>query len=371
MRRIAVIFSLGIVTLLFAQEQGLLKAPLPEFQIEDSDGVTHKGVLQTPLIRLSTTTGAIEVKADSLKRLTPHVGETAPSDSAELPDHHIVRGKIETPSLDLLVEGQTKNFPISQIREAKSLVKKEMGFWALALGLLTLTIMEIVLGIDNVIFLAIVAGKLPPEQQPKARRIGLILALGTRLLLLFSLTWLLGLTKPLFVLPAFPFLEDLEAREISLRDLILGVGGLFLIYKSVKEIHEKVESASEDHNPKPKKAATFGSVLIQIAILDLVFSLDSVITAVGMVSNIWIMVTAMLLSMVVMLIFAGPISDFVAKRPTVKVLALAFLILIGVMLVAESLGQHLDKGYIYFAMTFAVVVEFVNQKVGRKTPKPA
>lgn len=369
MRRITFIFLLGITSLLLAQEQGLLSSPAPEFEVEDSNGVKHKGLLQTPLIRITTSTGAVEVKSTALKRISPYLSEDHHSakDTLEIVDHQIIRGRIETPSLELLVNDQLIMFPMNQFREARSRVKKELGFWGIILGLLTLTVMEIILGIDNVIFLAIIAGKLPLHQQPRARRLGLILALGTRLLLLFSLSFLLGLTKPILTIPELNFLEDLEAREISLRDLILLGGGIFLIFKSVREIHEKVEHASHPPEKVSKVVVTFGGVLLQIAILDVVFSLDSVITAVGMVNQLWVMVVAMLIFMGVMLIFAGPISDFVVKRPTVKVLALAFLILIGVMLVAESLGQHLDKGYIYFAMTFAVVIEFINLKVGRKS----
>jgi predicted tellurium resistance membrane protein TerC len=232
--------------------------------------------------------------------------------------------------------------------------------------------MEIVLGIDNIIFLAIVAGKLPEAQQPKARRIGLFAALGTRILLLLSLSFLLGLTKPVFTIPDLPFFHDLEAREVSLRDLILLAGGLFLLYKSVKEMHEKLEAARSPHESAAKapKAATFGGVLLQIAVLDIVFSLDSVITAVGMVDQVWVMIVAMVIAMVVMMVFANSISDFVGRHPTIKVLALAFLILIGVLLVAESLGQHIDKGYIYFAMAFAVGIEMINMRIRRPKPAP-
>jgi predicted tellurium resistance membrane protein TerC len=227
-----------------------------------------------------------------------------------------------------------------------------------------------VLGIDNIIFLAIVAGRLPEAQQPKARRIGLLAALGTRILLLLSLSFLLGLTKPLFTIPDLPLFHDLEAREVSIRDLILLAGGLFLIYKSVKEMHEKLEEVGSDEADvaKSRAVASFGGVLVQIAVLDIVFSLDSVITAVGMVDQVWVMITAMVIAMLVMMVFAGRISNFVSRHPTIKVLALAFLILIGVMLVAESLGQHIDKGYIYFAMAFAVVIEMINMRL--RKPKP-
>jgi predicted tellurium resistance membrane protein TerC len=193
--------------------------------------------------------------------------------------------------------------------------------------------------------------------------------LGTRLLLLGSFSFLLGLTKPVFTLPELPMFHDLEAREVSMRDLILLVGGMFLIFKSVREMHEKIEHSEKTEAEKKASAkkASFGAVLVQIAVIDIVFSLDSVITAVGMVEQLWVMVVAMLISMFVMMAFAGTISDFVARNPTLKVLALAFLILIGVMLVAESLGQHIDKGYIYFAMAFAVIVESINIKLGRKS----
>ena len=201
--------------------------------------------------------------------------------------------------------------------------------------------MEIVLGIDNIIFLTIVAGKLPEEQQPRARRLGLMLALGTRIVLLLFLSFLLGLTDPLFTIPDLPYFHDLEAREVSWRDLILLAGGLFLIYKSVKEMHEKLEAARTDREkaaetiggangpgatPKAPKVPSFASILVQIAILDIVFSLDSVITAVGMVDQVWVMIVAMTIAMGVMLISAKGIGDFVHRHPTIKVLALAFLI---------------------------------------------
>jgi predicted tellurium resistance membrane protein TerC len=250
--------------------------------------------------------------------------------------------------------------------------EKAGGLLAALIGLLTLTVMEIVLGIDNVIFLAIVAGKLPVAQQPLARRIGLGAALGTRLLLLCTLTFLLGLTRPLFDLPELPFLQDPEARGVSWRDLILLVGGLFLVAKSVKEIHEKIAEARDGGHGEadgPKKAAGFVSVIIQIAVIDIIFSLDSVITAVGMVEKdqLWVMITAVVLAVMVMLAFAEPISKFVDKHPTIKLLALSFLILIGVLLLAEGLGQHVDKGYVYFAMGFAVVMELLNMRL---RPKP-
>jgi predicted tellurium resistance membrane protein TerC len=227
------------------------------------------------------------------------------------------------------------------------------------ISLLTLTALEIVLGIDNVIFISILAGKLPKDQQPKARKIGLMLALVTRILLLFSITWLMKLTSDLFTLPILN-------EGISGKDLILLVGGLFLIGKSVVEIHEKLEG--EDGHANPAKSSTkFAGVIVQILVLDIVFSLDSVITAVGMANNLWVMVTAVIIALGVMLAFAGAISDFVNRHPTLKMLALSFLILIGVTLVGESLGQHIPKGYIYFSMAFAFGVEMLNLKLRTKS----
>jgi len=228
-----------------------------------------------------------------------------------------------------------------------------------ALSLVTLSAMETVLGIDNVVFLSILVGKLPPKQQPSARRLGLILALGTRLLLLFGLSWVMGLTQPLF---------SLWGRGVSGRDIILFGGGAFLIAKATREIHEKLEhSGPEHHDPltgiSRRAAPAFGVILVQIAVLDVVFSLDSVITAVGMAQHIVIMVAAMFVSMLVMLWFAGIIGDFVEQHPTMKMLALSFLILIGVMLVAEGMGQHIDKAYIYFAMAFSFGVELLNLRL--------
>ncbi len=226
------------------------------------------------------------------------------------------------------------------------------------ISLLTLTALEIVLGIDNVIFISILAGKLPVEQQEKARKLGLMLALVTRVLLLLSLTWIMGLTAPLFKLPIL-------ARDISGRDLVLLIGGLFLIWKSVKEVHEKLE-ADDGHATAGKAKVTFTGVIIQILLLDIVFSLDSVITAVGMANNIAVMITAVVIALGVMLAFAGAISDFVNRHPTVKMLALSFLILIGVTLVGEALGQHIPKGYIYFSMAFAFGVEMLNLRLKAK-----
>ncbi len=222
----------------------------------------------------------------------------------------------------------------------------------------TLTALELVLGIDNVIFISILSGKLPPERQARARFIGLTMALVMRILLLLSLSWIIGLTEPLF--SAF-------GKDISGRDLVLLIGGLFLIAKSTHEIHGSLEG--EEGHASKRVYASFASVIVQITLLDIVFSLDSVITAVGMVDNLWIMIAAVVISIVAMMFFAGPIGAFVERRPTIKMLALAFLLLIGVTLVGEGLGQHIPKGYIYFAMAFSVLVEILNTRL-RKTAEP-
>lgn len=232
------------------------------------------------------------------------------------------------------------------------------------LALFTLTAMEIVLGIDNVIFIAILVAPMPEAQRERLRRIGLVLALGMRIGLLMAIEWIMSLTEPVFTV---------AGNELSGRDLILLAGGAFLIAKSTHEIHNKIEGDGlpGDPNEAAKKSAKgAASVLAQIIMVDVVFSLDSVITAVGMADQIWVMVVAMIVSTVVMLISARPIGDFVEKHPTLKVLALAFLILIGVMLVAEGLGQHVSKGYIYFAMAFSLVVEMINMRVRKGVAKP-
>jgi predicted tellurium resistance membrane protein TerC len=223
------------------------------------------------------------------------------------------------------------------------------------ISLVTLTALEIVLGIDNVIFISILSSKLPADQQAKARSLGLSAALVTRVLLLFTITWLMGLTRPFFT--AF-------GHGVTGKDIILIVGGLFLIAKSTHEIHGKLEG--EEGAGSAGVAASLASVIVQIMLLDIVFSLDSVITAVGMANNLGVMVAAVVLAMVVMLLSAGSISDFVNRHPTVKMLALSFLLLIGVVLVADGCGQHISKGYIYFAMAFSVVVELLNLKLRAK-----
>ena len=229
------------------------------------------------------------------------------------------------------------------------------------ISLLTLTGLEIVLGIDNVIFISILAGKLPAAQQEKARKLGLSLALITRILLLTSLSWIMGLTRPLFALP-------LLNREISGRDLVLLVGGLFLIWKSVKEVHEKLEDADGHANPA-RSQISFVAVIIQILLLDVVFSLDSVITAVGMADHLAVMIAAVVIALGVMLVFAGAIANFVNRHPTLKMLALSFLVLIGVALIAEGWHYHIPKGYIYFSMAFAFAVEMLNLRLRTKAER--
>ena len=227
------------------------------------------------------------------------------------------------------------------------------------IALATLTVLEIVLGIDNIVFIAILAAKVPEEERQKARRVGLLLAMITRVALLFSLTWLMQLTAPLF---------SLFGHGFSGRDLILILGGLFLIGKSTLEIHEKLEP--EHEHAVNKASASFSSVVIQIGILDIVFSLDSVITAIGLADQLIIMIIAVVIAIIVMMVFVNPISDFVDRRPTIKMLALSFLLLIGFTLVGEGLGLHIPKGYIYFAMAFSAFVEMLNLKLhDHKTSK--
>jgi predicted tellurium resistance membrane protein TerC len=231
------------------------------------------------------------------------------------------------------------------------------AMWSAAglISLATLIALEVVLGIDNVIFIAILAGRLPPSEQPKARKLGIAMAVVSRILLLLSIAWVMRLTEPLITITSW---------ELSGKSLILLGGGLFLIAKSTYEIHDKLEGAEEHHAAGGKGALL--AVVVQIMIVDIVFSLDSVITAVGMTPHIPIMIIAVLVAATVMLIFSGPISDFVHRHPTMKMLALSFLILIGVMLVGEAFGQHIDKGYIYFAMAFALGVEFINMRLRAK-----
>jgi predicted tellurium resistance membrane protein TerC len=227
-------------------------------------------------------------------------------------------------------------------------------------ALVTLTVLEVVLGVDNVIFISILAGKLPAAQQDRARKVGLLAAMGMRILLLFSLAWIVRLTAPFFTI---------VGQEISGRDLILIGGGVFLLFKATREIHEKLEG--EEGHVTARVAPSFAAVVGQIMLLDIVFSLDSVITAVGMADDLIVMVLAVIVAVAIMMVSAGSISRFVNQHPTVKVLALSFLLLIGVSLVAEGLDQHIPKGYIYFAMAFSVFVELINQRVAaRKKAAP-
>ncbi len=221
----------------------------------------------------------------------------------------------------------------------------------------TLALLEIVLGIDNIVFITILTGKLPPEQRSRARTIGLALAMGMRILLLLSLSWVMGLTVGLF---------SLAGHEFTGKDMVLILGGGFLVAKATWEIHEKLEG-EELVESTAKSAKRFGSILVQIALLDMVFSLDSVITAVGMAQHIGVMVAAVIASVIVMMVFSGRVSQFIERHPTMKMLALSFLILIGVMLAAEGFGQHVNKGYIYSAMVFSLLVEMLNMRLRRNT----
>jgi len=226
--------------------------------------------------------------------------------------------------------------------------------WA---ALLTLTLLEIVLGIDNIVFISILSGKLPEHQRQRARTLGLALAMGTRILLLLSLTWIMRLTRPFFTI---------GPQEVSGRDLILLVGGLFLLWKSTHEIHERLEGQAEAVRKAGRKANTMASVLTQIALLDIIFSLDSVITAVGMANQIAVMVAAIVIAVGIMMWASRPLGDFVERHPTIKMLALSFLLLIGMALIAEGFHQHIPKGYIYFAMGFSVFVEMLNLRARGK-----
>jgi predicted tellurium resistance membrane protein TerC len=227
--------------------------------------------------------------------------------------------------------------------------------WA---ALLTLTVLEIVLGIDNIVFISILSGKLPEHQRQRARTVGLALAMGTRILLLLSLTWIMRLTRPFLTV---------ASQEISGRDLILLIGGMFLLWKSTHEIHERLEGQAEAVRKAGRKANTMASVLTQIALLDIIFSLDSVITAVGMANQISVMVAAIVIAVGIMMWASRPLGDFVERHPTIKMLALSFLLLIGMALIAEGFHQHIPKGYIYFAMGFSVFVEMLNLRAHRKS----
>jgi predicted tellurium resistance membrane protein TerC len=236
---------------------------------------------------------------------------------------------------------------------------KHYSAWA---SLATLTLLELVLGIDNIVFLTIITGKLPPEQQPRIRKIGLSLALVLRIALLFTISWVLRMEKPLVTVPVID-------RGLSGRDLILLGGGLFLMFKATHEIYSKLEV--EDAGPsKPRGVAFVPLVIIQIMIIDMVFSLDSIVTAVGIAEHLSVMVAAMVIAVLGMMAFAGPVGEFINRHPSMKILALSFLLLIGVLLVAEAFGQHINRGYIYFAMGFSVLVELINMRVRRRSAAP-
>jgi predicted tellurium resistance membrane protein TerC len=232
---------------------------------------------------------------------------------------------------------------------------------SIVVALLTLTALEIVLGVDNIVFIAILSGRLPADQQQRARVIGLGLAFFMRVALLFTLTWVIGLTAPLF---------SVLGHGVSGRDLILIAGGLFLIAKATFEIHEMLEGEESHAAGGAPRVASFGSVIAQIVVLDAVFSLDSVITAVGMVEEIWVMIAAVMIAIAIMMVSAAAIGEFVHRHPTVKMLALSFLVLIGMALVADGSGVHIPKGYVYFAMGFSVLVELLNQRLRARRPEP-
>ncbi|MCE9660387.1 MAG: TerC family protein [Burkholderiales bacterium] len=230
------------------------------------------------------------------------------------------------------------------------------------IALLTLTALELVLGIDNIIFISILVDKLPPEQQRKARQIGLFLAMFMRVGLLLMLSWIIGMTAPLFTV-------SMVNQEISGRDLVLIGGGLFLLWKSTAEIHQSLEGAEGETASAVK--AGFAAVILQVIVIDIVFSLDSIITAVGMVDEVAVMIAAVVISVALMMAFAGAIGRFVSAHPTIKMLALSFLVVVGVVLIAEGFGQHVPKGYIYFAMAFSVGVEMLNITMRKRSKKPA
>jgi predicted tellurium resistance membrane protein TerC len=228
-------------------------------------------------------------------------------------------------------------------------------------ALVTLTVLEIILGVDNIIFISIVSNKLPAEQQPRARLIGLLLAMVFRIGLLLTITWIIKLTNPIFTIS---FIEDEgQPLGISWKDLILIAGGIFLVFKSTLEIHHKLEKVKPAEQQVKIAPAAFSAVIVQIVLVDAVFSFDSILTAIGLVDQVWVMITAVVISMTIMILFAGAISRFINKHPTLQILALAFLIMIGVMLVAEGFHQHFNKAYIYTAIAFSLIVELINMRL--------
>lgn len=228
------------------------------------------------------------------------------------------------------------------------------------IAFLTLTVMEIVLGIDNIVFISIIVNRLPKAQAERARKIGILLALLMRIALLLVLTWIIGLTTPVF---------EIMGEAVSWRDIILITGGLFLLYKGTSEIHEEFEGESEEQLAGRKASAAFGAVIVQIMIIDMVFSVDSIITAIGMAQHVEVMIAAVLVAVAVMYFASGPIAEFIRHHPTTKMLALAFLLLIGVSLVADGLGFHIPRGYIYFAMAFSALVEMINIAISKRKAK--
>ncbi|HVG40064.1 MAG TPA: TerC family protein [Chitinophagaceae bacterium] len=236
---------------------------------------------------------------------------------------------------------------------------------AVITALLTLTVLELILGVDNIIFISIVSNKLPESQQPKARTLGLLLALIFRVILLFTITWIIQLTEPVFSIVFVK--EEGKPLGISWKDIILIAGGIFLVFKSTLEIHHKLEKVTKETTTKSPSA--FSAVILQIVMVDAVFSFDSILTAIGLVENVWIMIVAVVISMLLMMLFAGGISRFINKHPTLQILALAFLIMIGMMLVAEGFHQHINKTYIYTAIAFSLIVELINMRL-RKNNEP-
>lgn len=234
-------------------------------------------------------------------------------------------------------------------------------------ALVTLTVLEIILGVDNIIFISIVSNKLPEHQQPKARLIGLLLAMVFRIILLLTISWIIQLTNPIFTIP---FIKDEgQPLGISWKDLILILGGIFLVFKSTLEIHHKLEKVKPQETQQKAAPISFRAVILQIVLVDAVFSFDSILTAIGLVDQVWVMITAVVISMTIMILFAGAISRFINKHPTLQILALAFLIMIGVMLVAEGFHQHFNKSYIYSAIAFSLIVELINMRL-RKSREP-
>lgn len=235
-------------------------------------------------------------------------------------------------------------------------------------ALLTLTALEIILGVDNIIFISIVSNKLPPAQQPRARFIGLLLAMIFRIILLMTITWIIRLTAPIFTIPFVTDDETGGPLGISWKDLILIAGGVFLVFKSTLEIHHKLEKPSHEQGTVKVAPKAFSAVILQIVLVDAVFSFDSILTAIGLVKELWVMITAVVISIIIMMLFSGSISRFINKHPTLQILALAFLIMIGVMLVAEGFHHHFNKSYIYIAIAFSLIVELINMRLRKNIP---